>query len=361
MDMTQAINGMTAGDLQGRRPPLAEPTVAASLARALRDLAVEKGADPEQLLARSGLEEGAFDPPDGRIPLDRYEALMRAGQALSGDPALALHFGEAFDMGDLSVVGLMGRSISSAVEGMELLNRYARLVVDVETEGEGRYRLVREGEAIWAIDTRRNPNAFPEITESSFARIAAMGRRFFPALRLFAEVRFTHEAPSYADEYARIFDVPLTFASDCNGLRLVEGWDRFDYRMQPRFALDIYTAHADGLLEKLDSKASLRGRVEALLAADLPHGPARVATIAAELGLGEMTLSRRLKAEGTSFEAVLDGLRHRLAIRFLRDDGLSAKETGYRLGFSDPAAFSRAFKRWTGSSPSAFRARQSGG
>ena len=65
---------------------------------------------------------------------------------------------------------------------------------------------------------------------------------------------------------------------------------------------------------------------------------------------------RRLKAEGATYEQVLDGLRSRLAMRLLRDQGLTVKEAAFRLGFSDPAAFSRAFKRWTGSSPRKARA-----
>jgi AraC-like DNA-binding protein len=355
MNMIRSINGMTAADRDRLPQRLTKPTVAASLAQALLDLAVTRGADRSLLLSRSGIEEMALGAADSRIPLDGYAALMRAGQELSGDPALALHFGEAFDIAELSVVGLMGRSVASAAEGLPLLNRYARLVVDVETEGDERYRLEREGDLSWIVDMRRNPNAFPEITESSFARMAAMGQRFFPGARYFTQVHFTHPAPAYRDEYERIFGVPLVFGSARNAFRLAEGWDRLSYQIQPRYALDIFTAHADGLLERLDSAASLQTRVETLLAAALPGRRVGAAAVAAELGLSEQTLYRRLKVEGTTFERIADGLRQRLAARYLREDRLSAKETAYRLGFADPAAFSRAFKRWTGRSPSAFR------
>ena len=78
-----------------------------------------------------------------------------------------------------------------------------------------------------------------------------------------------------------------------------------------------------------------------------------VDVIAAELGVSRQTLYRRLRAEEVTFEELLDQLRHRLALRYLRDEHLSVKAASYRLGFSEPAAFSRAFKRWTGASPSA--------
>jgi AraC-like DNA-binding protein len=73
--------------------------------------------------------------------------------------------------------------------------------------------------------------------------------------------------------------------------------------------------------------------------------------IARQLGVSRQTLFRRLKAEGITFEKVLDELRHTMALKYLRDKKLSVNETAYLVGFSDPAAFSHAFKRWTGSSP----------
>jgi AraC-like DNA-binding protein len=78
--------------------------------------------------------------------------------------------------------------------------------------------------------------------------------------------------------------------------------------------------------------------------------------VARNLGMSRQTLYRRLKAEGVTFEEILDAKRRSLAIRYLGLNRTSVKAAAYKLGFSDPAAFSRAFKRWTGVSPSEFRA-----
>ena len=103
--------------------------------------------------------------------------------------------------------------------------------------------------------------------------------------------------------------------------------------------------------------AGFPAKVEARLEAALESGDVGIERIARELGCSRQTLYRRLKAEGTTYERLLDGLRRRLALRFIREQGLSVKDSAYRLGFSDPAAFSRAFKRWTGTSPSDMRTR----
>lgn len=101
---------------------------------------------------------------------------------------------------------------------------------------------------------------------------------------------------------------------------------------------------------------SFRKDVEAVVEPLLATGEANIDRVARELGLSRQTLYRRLKSEDITFEHLLDELRHKLALKLLRDEHLAVKQAAWRLGFSDPAAFSRAFKRWTGSAPSFARA-----
>jgi AraC-like DNA-binding protein len=110
---------------------------------------------------------------------------------------------------------------------------------------------------------------------------------------------------------------------------------------------------AKALVAAVERPSAFRREVESRIEALLETGEARVDRVAGDLGLSRQTLYRRLREEGVTFEELLDKLRHRLALRYLRDDRMSVKAASYRLGFSDPAAFSRAFKRWTGNSPRA--------
>jgi len=102
-------------------------------------------------------------------------------------------------------------------------------------------------------------------------------------------------------------------------------------------------------------RSEFRQKVEQYVEPLLASGAVRIDEVARALGCSRQTLYRRLKAEGATFAGLVDGVRRRLALRLLRDEGVSVKEAAWRLGFSDPAAFSRAFKRWTGESPSAAR------
>nr|MDQ3744920.1 AraC family transcriptional regulator [Acidobacteriota bacterium] len=106
----------------------------------------------------------------------------------------------------------------------------------------------------------------------------------------------------------------------------------------------------------LENSKSTRGRVESLLLPVLHTGEASMDMIARKLGISRQTLFRKLKAEGVTFEQVLDGLRHQMALHYLNGKKVSVNETAYLVGFSDPASFSRAFKRWTGASPRTMRA-----
>jgi AraC-like DNA-binding protein len=113
-----------------------------------------------------------------------------------------------------------------------------------------------------------------------------------------------------------------------------------------------------GLIEALApsrAPACFRRQVEDAIERLIGQGEVSADGVAAVLNLSRPTLYRRLKAEGTTFQDLLEAKRRQLAIRMLGVERSSVKAAAYRLGFSDPAAFSRAFKRWTGHSPSAFQ------
>ncbi|MDT4967370.1 MAG: hypothetical protein QOJ64_2107 [Acidobacteriota bacterium] len=340
-------------------------TIAAGYPKAFLEFAVSRGAHRAKLLERSHLCLDDLKNPEGRIPLTTYIALMKAGIELCKEPALSLLFGEAVRLQDISIVGFLGETLSNVESGPAMMNRYARLALDPDDGGNAdAVELVREGGDLWLKSTSEVYIDNPLLTESAFARNVCGVRTMCASLPGFANIpfpkaiRFTHKEPGYRAEYDRIFGVPLFFGSDMNALLLDEGFMTVSLsRANPHLA-QLLTARAEELLKDLESSKTIRGEVEKLLMANLQSGATTADAIARQLGVSRQTLFRRLKAEGVTFEKVLDELRQRMALKYLDDRKLSVNETAYLVGFSDPAAFSHAFKRWTGHSPASIRKRK---
>lgn len=341
---------------------MAEATIAAGFPKALLVFAVSRGAGRQTLLERSGIASSDLANPDAHIPLSRYIALFRAAIELCDDPALALHFGESVRMQDISIVGLVCEVAETTADVGRQLNRYAPLLVD---EGPGKSPLlVRAGQGpggLWMEIASEAYAGNPLMIEAELTRLVCNTRATFGQVDAFRAMRFplaahfSYEEPPYRAEYERIFQAPVTFGSDRNALVLDPAFVFLRQPVMNRYVFSVLSEKADTLLKDLEASKSVRGRVESLLMPILHTGDAGMDAVAAKMGLGRRTLLRKLKAEDTTFEAVLDELRHKMALNFLSGKKVSVNETAYLVGFSDPAAFSRAFKRWTGTSPGAIR------
>jgi AraC-like DNA-binding protein len=342
---------------------MGNPTVSAGYPGTFLAFAVSRGADRETLLARSHIHPDELQDQDNRIPLANYLALLDAGIESCKEPALSLQFGEAVTLQDISIVGLIGQMAGSSEDGRQQVARYSRLAID-EDDGDPTLRMevIPEGSDVWLRSTSRLYVEHPHLTESAFARLVCgvrgmmagvpgMAGRPFPRA-----LHFTHKEPAYRSEYDRIFGVPLFFESSMNAIVIDEALTKIAPPRPNPYLAEVLRARAEELLENLERTKSIRGRVESLLIPLLHTGQATVETIAGKLALSRQTLFRKLRDEGVTFEQVLDELRHSMALDYLKK--ASVQETAYLVGFSDPGAFSRAFKRWTGTSPGAMKSSQ---
>lgn len=342
---------------------MADSTVAAGYPKAFLDFAVSRGADRQTLLKQSNISLDDLKEQDNRIPLSNYTALIGAGIELCSEPALALLFGEAVKFQEISIVALIGEAAETTDEARQQTNRFARLTLD-ENDGRisDRLELVRENGSVWLKLTSDVYVDNPFLTESAFALGICSARKMFGPDHIFTTrpypkaIHFTHEEPAYRAEYDRIFRVPLVFGSDRNALLMDEEFLSIKLPRSNPYVFGVLSEHANALLKTLESSKTVRGRVESLLMPILHTGDANMGVIADRLGISRQTLFRKLKAEGVTFEQVLDELRRKLALYYLSGKKASVNETAYLVGFSEPSAFSRAFKRWTGCSPRSMRA-----
>ncbi len=328
----------------------AQATVSGGFFSALLAFAVSLGADRDALLARTGVRPVDFADQDARVPLAAYKALYRAGQAMTGEPALALKFPEATRFEQMSIVGLICQSADTMGGALKQLNRFSRLVVEVDGVSDGpRFQLARRDGELWLEDRCSNAEDFPELVEAALGRFVCEMARHYPDFAFARAVHLTRSRPAHAAEYERILRAPVTFGAAWNALRIDEAWLALEIHRPNRYAFGMFNGHADALLKSLEATKTTRGRVEALLIPLLHTGELAMDDVAKAMGLSRQTLYRRLRAEGVGFDRVVDALRRKMAETYL--ERLSVNETAYLVGFSETSAFSRAFKRWTGASP----------
>lgn len=333
------------------------PTIGAGYPRALLDFAVSRRADRAALLERSGIRADDLSRQDNRVPVSSYVELLKAAADLTGEPAITLHFGQAVRMQEISIVGLICEACETTIDVAKQLNRYAALVVDDGEEPATLMRGVSKEDGFWIEGPADVFTNNPLIAETEFARLVWNARVMFAnapdfqRLRFPRVVHFRHAAPSYRADYERVFQAPVVFGSQWNAMQIDPEFLSLKQPPVNRYVFGVLSERADVLLKGLQSSRTMRARVESLLMPILHTGGACMDAIAEKQGVSRRTLYRQLKDEGVTFEQVLDELRHKLALHFLSGKKVSVNETAYLVGFSDPAAFSRAFKRWTGSSP----------
>jgi len=332
-------------------------TVAAGIVHSLLEFAVGEGVSREVLLGRAALDDATLADRDARVPLASYQALIAAAIALSGDKALPLRYSVSTRFEDISIVGLIVHASSSMADSLQQLNRYAKLMVEVEVMPGGgrRFEVEAEGGEVWIVDQRPDPNAFPELTEIAFGRLIGEFRRHFPSVPFALAIDFTHAEPAHADACRELLGVPVRFDTVRNALRIAPEWLETSFDGDNSYVFGVFADRADALMARLEADQSLRGRIESRLLPVLHRGEVSMDSLASELGMSRQTLYRKLREEGTTFVELVDDLRRRMAADYLRARKVSVNETAYLVGFTEPSSFVRAFRRWTGMTPSAFR------
>jgi AraC-like DNA-binding protein len=167
---------------------------------------------------------------------------------------------------------------------------------------------------------------------------------------------FSHHRSQAIPEMARFVGTKMEFGSDRDEFAL-----NLDARELPLVHSDSYLNDLlvnyceAALADRRDDTSQLRTKVENAIASVLPHGKVLVEDIARSLGMSERTLARKLSDEGLNFTQILQQLRRDLAVRYLDDRKLHVSKIAWLLGFREVSAFTHAYKRWTGKTPSQMR------
>jgi AraC-like DNA-binding protein len=328
-----------------------EPTGFALGARHVFDYALSRGVDEAELLRRADLRGLSLRDPDARIPLRCYYNVIEAGAELTRDAHFGLSYIDGVTPDAIGAVGFLAMTSATLGESIGRILRYYRVL----NEGE-RLTLEREGER---ATVRFEPWGPPRLAHAhacemyAFDFLVMAGRMTSePVPILDFDVR--HAQRGDDDAYRRVFGRVPRFGAPEN---------RWSF---PAAVLERPMARADaalsrffeGYVEQLDLRVatrSLANDVRGAIAERLCDGELSLPALARALGQSARTLQRRLSDEGTSVSALVESVRRERAFAYLAAN-LPIGEVSYLLGFSEPRAFHRAFRRWTALTPQAWRA-----
>ena len=314
----------------------------------LRALGLDVGA----ALASAGAAPAVLDDPDGRIPHALALAVWREAVRRSGDHAFGIHAAEQIRSGAFDVLDYATRSSATLGEGLERLVRYHRILHDaavVQLRVEANSARLTHALPADTVGLPRHPAEFIVAAWVVVAR-QATGLHFAPV-----EVSFHHSPPADLTEHRRLFGAPLRFNRPLNGIVLRRALlDTPLVKADPGLCA-VLERHVRELIERVPRATAFSDRVRQLVANELSSGGSSAATVARQLHMSRRTLQRQLGADGTSFRVLSDALRSELAMRYLCEREIAIAEVAFLLGFSETSAFHRAFKRWSGTTPSAYR------
>jgi AraC-like DNA-binding protein len=322
--------------------------------RALLDACARLGLDTSRILQAAKLDPAQVQDPDARIPVEQVDALWRTALELSNDPNLALHAIEVLPFGAYRVIDFLGATASTIGVAIAKVSDYFPLINNVVrlpyVMGDREVTLTLEAHGIPSPITQ----PYAEYTLAAvFLRTRTATNVRYPLVR----VEFGHARPADVREHERIFECPVVFGASASRLVVArEVWDMPRAGGNPAL-FSVLETHARMLLDHLPRPVDVVGRVREAIQAELHGGHPDLETIARQLAMSPRTLQRRLQAHGVAFNDVVDEMRFEAAKSYLAQGDIAGSEVAFLLGFAEQSSFNRAFKRWSGRTPSEYRRR----
>jgi AraC-like DNA-binding protein len=303
------------------------------------------------LLRAAGFDDAVFADPDARIPRDLVRSMVATSLMKTGDLCLGLHAGEHVEFTDFSPVDQATRHCATLRESIVVGSRYVRL-----HDGGVRVHLV-EGESTATLQIHgSHPSSSAVANEFQVVSVLKRMGLFLRQQLVPIEVWMRHEHATDAAEYARVFQAPVRLGTEYNAIVFRrEVLDARAPNPNPSL-LSSFHQKVDLMMSDLERGDTFVGQVRNLLVERLEDGVG-IEEAARRLHVSEATLRRRLAEEGTTYKRIVDTVRKEHALAFM-ETRLQPAEVGYRVGFSNPGAFGRAFRRWTGSSPMEYKERR---
>ena len=308
----------------------------------------KKGIDAAPALLGAGLSRAQLARDDAGVSAGAQYRFLELAAVAGYDPLLGLRVAAEVDLRAVGILFYLASSSSTVAEALENLARYSA------TSNEALVaEISRRPDQVTL--TIRPVNEFDEAHGQFFELLALWFLRTLhkETNRDFAPLRvtFTHLRNAGLREVHRFLRCPVDFAQTADSWILPQHVTELPLVSEDRQLLQILRAHADDLLAERHSATGLQSMVANQLVTLLPKGEAQAAAVARWLNMSTRSFTRKLAEEGASFGEILKRVRQQLASRYLADDRMSVQQIAWLLGYSEPAAFTHAYRTWTGTSP----------
>lgn len=306
---------------------------------------------PEQLLAEEGLTVDELLAPTSRVPLRRANKLLKRAIAITGEPALGLMLGYQMKASHHGYIGFAAMTARDVGEALRIVERFAPLrstAVDIRLTVEG-----PDAAVSLVFDSELEPLRQVALLAVSFGLLqmgmAVTGR----ALGGRAELAFPK--PAYIDRFLPMLgERAVAFDRPANRLVFDAALLEIPLVMADATSSRMALEQCERELEALGEHARLAGRVRRIIETS-DRGAPSLEEVAEHLHTSPRTLKRHLARAGTSFRAIAEDVLEHKALLLLARRELTVEQIADRLGYSDVANFTRAFRRWTGRTPSVVR------
>lgn len=310
------------------------------------------GLDAAAFLTGAGIDPAGPWDPKAMMPAGAYYDLLEKIAAQIDVTDLPVRVGASMRLDEYGALGLAFKAATTLGGSFARVERYARLwtsVVEYELRPDPRGTLL--------ILHRAGPRrlGLRLSNEATLASAVSLARQVcrLPVAPL--DVLIRHPAPRNIASHERYFGCPVRFGADLDALLFAP-----DTLARPNILGDegisrYLISHLDAELSEIADEAPLVARARDAIAQALSEGAPRMADIAHGLGLSARSFHRRLSEHGMSFQTLTEDTRRDLAEGLLREDRHSLAEIAFLTGFSEQSAFTRAFKRWAGTTPASYR------
>jgi AraC-like DNA-binding protein len=331
------------------------PNANGTLTRLAYAHAKASGMDPRALLKKANLTLQQINNASAKIRVrDQIRFLNLVAAALQDDH-LGFHLAQPLDLRELGFLYYVSASSEIMGGALQRLSRYS----SIANEGVSLKYLVGRhiGISFQYVGVSRHLDRHQ--IEFFMALLVRLCRQLTGIRLVPARVRLAHRRDDGYTEFTKFFGGNVEFGAPVDEVTFAPAIKDMSIVSADHYLNKLLITYCEEALgHRLTKRGSFRSSVENAIVPLLPHGRAKLDTIAGRLGVSERTLARRLTVERLTFSAVLEGLKRNLAERYLSDEGLSISQVAWLLGYQEASSLTHAFKRWTGKTPRQVRSRE---